>query len=185
MKEHTCQAVSKEELAAYADGDLPRNETERIAQHLATCPHCRAVTEALERSLEITQAIWQTGRSKWPETRSFESINRPSFRRMAAVAAGILLIVGAGAMWLLWSEPSERTGEINDQAKVAELRRKIADSGDAARLLAAAELLSRYPETESLVQARYRHIIEAYPATAAAAEVRMKIRQLKHGDPER
>ena len=177
MKEQVCQIVSKEKLVAYADGELPPSEAKQIAEHLATCPNCQTATEALERSLQVTQAIWQTGQAQWPETHSFDKIksNKWSLGKVAAIAASILLILGVGAMWRLLSKPSERTRIISDEAKVAELRLKIADSSDAARLLAAAELLSKYPEAESAVRQRYRHIMETYPETVAADKAKLKI----------
>lgn len=177
MKERTCKVVSKETLVAYADGDLSPGEAEQIAEHIATCPDCQAVTEALERSLQVTQAIWQTGQAQWPEIHSFDRIrsNRRPFKRAVAVAASVLLILGTGAMWLLLSEPSERTLTVNEETKIAELRLKITESSDAARLLAAAELLSNYPEAESGVKQRYQHIVETYPETAAAARAKLKM----------
>lgn len=184
MKEPICQAVSKERLVAYADGDLSPSETKRIAEHIAACSDCQGVIEALERSLQVTQAIWKTSETQWSETRSSIEIraNRRSFRKVIAVAVSILLILGAGAMWRLLSEPSELTQTIGEEAKVAELRLKIAESSDAARLLAAAELLNKYPEAESSVKERYRHIVETYPETAAAAEAKLKIQSFKSGD---
>ena len=181
MKEHICQIVSKEELVAYADGELSPSEAKQIAEHIAACPDCQAVAEALERSLQVTQALWQTSQAQWPETQSFDRIssNKLSFRKAMAVAASILLVLGAGAIWQLLSEPSERTRMVREETKVAELRLKIADSSDAARLLAAAELLSRYPEAQSGLEQRYRHIVETYPETAAAGEARLRTQQFK------
>lgn len=177
MKEHTCQVVSKERLVAYADGDLSPNEAERIAEHIATCPDCQVVTEALERSLQVTQAIWQTGQAQWPETHSFDEVraNRRSFMKVIAVAASILLVLASGVLWRLLSKPGDHTHMISDEVKIAELRLKIADSSDAAQLLAAAELLSKYPEVESRVKQRYRYIVETYPETIAAAKAKLKI----------
>lgn len=178
MKEHICHIVSKEKLIAYADGELSSSEAEQIAEHIATCPNCQAVTEALERSLQVTQAIWQTGQAQWPEIHPFDKItqDRRPLRKLAAVAASVLLVLGAGAIWRLLSEPSERIRVISEETKVAELRLKIANSSDAARLLAAAELLSKYPEAESRVKQRYRHIVDTYPETVAAAKAKLKIR---------
>ena len=177
MKEHICQIVSKEKLIAYADGDLSQSETEQIAEHIATCPDCQAVTEALQRSLQVTQAIWQTGQAQWPEIHPFDKITqgRRPHRKLAAVAASILLILAVSVTWQLLSEPSARTHAISEEATVAELRLKIADSSDAARLLAAAELLSKYPEARNGVKQRYRHIVETYPETAAAAKAKLRI----------
>ena len=178
MKEHTCRIVSKEELVAYADGELSPGEAGRIAEHIATCPSCRAVTEALKRSLKVTQVIWQTGEAQWPKTRPLERFqsSKWSLRKIAAVAAGILLVLGVGAVWRMLSRPTERTGISREQALAVEIKRKISESGDAARLLAAAELLSKYPEAENSVKQRYRHIVETYPETPAAAKARQKIK---------
>ena len=177
MKEHICQVVSKEKLVAYLYGELSPSEAEKIAEHIATCLGCQAVIEALERSLQVTQAIWQTGESQWPKTLQIEGfrLSKWSFRNVAAVAASIILVFGAGTVWRVLSRPTGRAGISREQALAVEIKRKIADSGDAARLLAAAELLSKYPEAERTVKLRYRHIIEKYPETTAAAKARQKI----------
>ena len=177
MKEHTCHVVSKEELLAHADGDLPPSEAERIAEHITTCPDCQAFAEALERSLRVTQAIWQTAHAQWPETSSFNNVRsqRWSNRKALAVAAGILLIFAVGTAWRLLSDSADEPNKFNEQEKIAELRLKIAESSHAAQLLAATELLSRYPEAERAVKQRYRQIAEKYPETAAAAKARLKL----------
>ncbi|HUT45198.1 MAG TPA: zf-HC2 domain-containing protein [Sedimentisphaerales bacterium] len=177
MKEQICQVASKEKLVAYADGDLSPSETDRIAEHIASCSDCQAVTEALERSLQVTQTIWQTGQAQWPKTHPLEVFqsSKWSFRKVATVAASILLVLWAGAVWRMLSRLTERAGISREQALAVEIKRKIADSGDAARLLASAELLSKYPEAEKDVKQRYQHIVEKYPETAAAAKARKKI----------
>jgi anti-sigma factor RsiW len=177
MKEHNCQIVSKEELVAYADGDLSANRSEGIAEHIANCQNCRSMAESLQRSLQVTQAIWRTSEAQWPKTIPLKRLKsgKWSFRKMAAVAAGILLVLGAGAVWRMLSRPTERAGISREQALAVGIKRNIADSGDAARLLAAAELLSKYPEAEKDVKQRYQHIVEKYPETAAAAKARQKI----------
>jgi anti-sigma factor RsiW len=181
VKEHTCQIVSKEELVAYTDGELSPGEAGRIAEHIATCPNCRAVTEALKRSLHVTQVIWQTGEARWPKTRPperFQSSNW-SLRKIAAVAAGILLVLSVGAVWRMLSLQPEQADISREQALAVEIKRRISESGDAARLLAAAELLSKYPDAENAVKQRYRQIVETYPETPAAAKARQKIQLAK------
>jgi len=177
VKEDTCQIVSEEELVAYADGDLSPSEDGRIAKHIANCPNCRSMAEALQRSLQVTQVIWQIGEAQWPKTRPLERFqsSKWSLRKIAAIAASILLVLGVGAVWRMLSRPTERTGINREQALAVEIKRKISESGDAARLLAAAELLSKYPEAENSVKERYRHIVEMYPETPAAAKARQKI----------
>lgn len=57
----------------------------------------------------------------------------------------------------------------------AEIERKIMESGSAARLLAAAELLAEYPDAQLIVKQQYRYIVETYPETPAAAKAKSKI----------
>jgi predicted anti-sigma-YlaC factor YlaD len=181
VKEHSCQTVSKEELVAYTDGDLSPNEAEWMAEHLTSCPDCRAFVEALEQSLKLTKAIWQTAHTQWPEICSFEDFRKQRwpYRKAIAIVASILLILSIGTVWRLLSESHNETRKLNEEAKITELKLKIAESSHAAQLLAAAELLSKYPELHGSVEERYRHIIEAYPDTTAAAEARLKTRQFK------
>jgi len=177
VKQHSCQIVSKEELATYADGDLSPNEAEQIAAHIATCPDCRAFVEALERSLHVTQSIWQAAQAQWPVTHTFDKVRtqRWPYRKAIAVAASILLILAIGTVWRLLSETPDEPHEFGDEAKIAELKLKITESSHAAQLLAAAELLNKYSEAENQVKERYRQIIKEYPETAAAKEAKLKI----------
>jgi len=177
VKEHICQIVSREELVAYADGELPSSEAEQIAEHIANCPNCQSMAEALQRSLQVTKVIWQTSEAQWSKTRPLERFqsSKWSFWKAAAVAASILIVLGAGAVWRMLPRPTELTGISREQALAVEIKRKITDSGDAARLLAAAELLNKYPEAGSTVKRRYRHIIEKYPETTAAEKAKLKI----------
>ncbi|MGD8501928.1 MAG: hypothetical protein PVJ86_14850, partial [Phycisphaerales bacterium] len=89
--------------------------------------------------------------------------------RYAAVAASILLVVTTCVVWRALVRPTAA------EPTFAEIERKIIESGNAARLLAAAELLSQYPETETAAKRQYRRIVETYPETAAAAKAKMKI----------
>jgi len=177
VKDQICQAISKEELVAYSEGDLSPSQAEQVAGHIANCQNCQAMAEALQRSLQVTQVIWKTSEAQWPKTRPLEwfQSSKWSFRKVAAVAASILMVLGAGAVWRMLSRPTERAGISREQALAVEIKRKISESSDAARLLAAAELLSKYPEAEDSVKQRYRHIVETYPETIAAAKARQKI----------
>ena len=80
--------------------------------------------EALERSLHVTQVIWQTDEAQWPKTLRLDKpkSNRRWLRPVAA-AAGILLVLGVAAMWLL-SESSEKPRVIGKEPTAAERRRK-------------------------------------------------------------
>jgi len=81
----------------------------------------------------------------------------------------------SGERVLLVDDETEFVETLAMRLETRGLRVDTADSGDAARLLAAAELLSRYPDAESSVEQRYRHIIETYPDTAAAAKAKRRM----------
>jgi len=58
---------------------------------------------------------------------------------------------------------------------LAEIEREITESGSAARLLAAADLLAKYPDAKTIVERQYRYIVETYPETPAAAKAKLRI----------
>jgi hypothetical protein len=46
-------------LVDYVDGELPEEQAQAVARHLAECNHCRQTAEALRRSLGLAQILWQ------------------------------------------------------------------------------------------------------------------------------
>ena len=60
MKEQICTVVSKEELVAYADGDLSPDRADQIEAHIADCQICRTMRDALElwRSSDLAAAAF-------------------------------------------------------------------------------------------------------------------------------
>ena len=45
-------------IVDYVDDELPENEAEVVARHLAQCERCRQAATALQRSLGLANAIW-------------------------------------------------------------------------------------------------------------------------------
>lgn len=180
MKEQICKIVSKEQLVAYADGDLPPSETERIAEHIATCPNCQIVAEALERSLQVTQAIWQTGQAQWPETSSFARIrsNGWSFRKVAAVAAGILLLFGVGLTWRLLADRGESERVISKEPTVAEIEIRVNQAALAAQMLAVADLFASQPDGKEYAVKRYNYLIDSFPTRQESVQARLRLKTL-------
>ena len=118
----------EELISPFLDGELNRKESRRMAQHLSSCPECRAELERLE---ELGSAIYLTRsefsfippgfkdsvmekiRGELQVTpppfhplafiRSFTTlILRPAY--LATALAGLLIIGGLGA-YLWWSSP--------------------------------------------------------------------------------
>jgi len=172
VKEQTCQVVSKERLVAYADGDVSPGEAEHIAKHIATCPECHALSEALNRSLQITQVIWQTGEARWPETQSFDEFRakRRSFRKVIAVAASILLLFGVGLLWQLLTQSSEPTA--------ADIEIIANRTAVAAQMLAVANLLGSQPAGQEYAVKRYNYIIDSFPGMEESAQAKKRLTKL-------
>lgn len=78
-------------------------------------------------------------------------------------------MVTTSIVWRVLGSPEE------PELEFAEIERRIVDSGYAARLLAATELLSKYPDADAIVKQQYRHIVEEYSETAAAGKAKLKM----------
>ena len=166
----SCKETDKM-LVDYADGQLSASESSEVAEHLAKCESCRRTLQALQRSLELTGIIWEDGLAETeairiPIPRKARKLRWP---RYAAVAAGILLALTSAVVWRALVRPPER------EPTFAEIERKIIESGSAARLLAAADLLAKYPDAETIAERQYRYIVKTYPQTAAAAKAKLRI----------
>jgi len=158
-------------LVDYADGQLSPSDSSKVAEHLAKCEHCRRMLDGLQKSLELAGVIWADGHSETEKIHIPAARNRKiPWLRYAAIAASILLVATASVVWRTLVRPKE------SELTFAEIERKITESGSAARLLAAAELLSDNPNAETIVKQQYQHIIETYPETAAATKAKLRIK---------
>ena len=167
--EKTCEDI-KQMLVDYADGELPPVDSNKVAEHLAKCANCRKLHSGLQKSLEFAGIIWADGLT---ET---ENIRNPVIKtrkirwiRYAAIAASILLVATTSVVWYTLKRPKV------SELMFAEIERKITESGSAARLLAAAEMLSDNPNAETIVKQQYKYIVETYPGTTAAAKAKLHI----------
>jgi predicted anti-sigma-YlaC factor YlaD len=168
--EKSCEKI-EEMLVDYADGQLSQSDSNKVAEHLQKCEHCRKILAALHKSFELSEVIWD---DSIEETKKIHfSIPRQSrkihWTKYVAAAAGITLLLTTSILWRTLTKPVEK--EIN----FAEIERKITEAGTAARLLAATELLAEYPDAQPIVKQQYRYIVETYPETSAANEAKLKI----------
>ncbi|MEJ2702653.1 MAG: zf-HC2 domain-containing protein [Sedimentisphaerales bacterium] len=180
MKEQICRVVSEEELVAYVEGDVPPSRAERIAAHVAICQNCRTMLDALERSLHVTQAVWQTGEAQWPKTLPLEKSKSSGkwFRPVTAVAASVLLILGVGVTWRLLSEPSKSPHLTDEEPSAAEIDVAANRAAMAAEMLAVADLLSSQPGGQQYAVKRYNDVIASFPGTDQSAEARRHLQSL-------
>jgi anti-sigma factor RsiW len=159
-----------EMLVDYADGLLDAEQAAKVTAHLAECDDCRALVQSLQSSLELAEAIWQDNLDQTDETIRIPAparITRRSWLRYA-VAAVILIVAGIYVSSRMTNKPAKK------QATLAEIEQRITEAGDAAQLLAAADLLAGYSDVDTVKQ-QYRRIVETYPHTPAAAKAKSHI----------
>ena len=166
----SCEDIT-EMLVDYADGRLSPGKSSEVAEHLAKCEDCRRMLNALQCSLELTGVIWEDSLAETEAIRIPipRKARKSRWPRYAAIAAGILLVVTTSVVWRSLVRPAKK------EISFAEIERKIIESGSAARLLAAADLLAKYPDAETIAKQQYRYIVKTYPETPAAAEAKLRI----------
>ena len=172
--EKSCEKI-EEMLVDYSDGQLSPSDSNDVAEHLKKCEHCRKILEALDKSIELAGIIWEDGLSKTKEIRAPipSKHSKIPWLRYAAAAAGIILLISTSIIRRALLKPARHSEkEIN----FADIERRINNAGNAARLLAATELLVEYPDSQSIVKEQYRYIVETYPETSAAKEAKLKIK---------
>jgi hypothetical protein len=157
-------------LIDYADKILDSDESLRVANHLETCSVCRHRVTALQESLALTQTIWQDCLGQIedfliPMTRRF-----PWKSIQIAAAAVILLGVGLFRAFHSQTTPFEKTPSLS---MLEQIERDIDQATIAAKLLAAADLMTKHANARTLVQSQYRHIVDKYPRTHAAQNAKL------------
>lgn len=164
----SCREIDKM-LVDYADGQLSAEQASRVAEHLAECEGCRGLLEGLHKSLELAQVIWQDNLGQ-TETIRIAAPARTSRRSWPRYAAAAILIVSAISITSrITNKPAK------DQPTFAEIERKITEAGNAARLLAATDLLAQYTDAKTVANHQYRYILETYPDTTAATAAKSRI----------
>jgi predicted anti-sigma-YlaC factor YlaD len=167
--EKSCKNI-EQMLVDYADDQLSQSDTNKVAEHLAKCTECRKILDALQKSLELANVIWADNLAETENIRiPAAKIRKIRWKRYLAMAASILLVATASVVWHIRTKP-----KVNELT-FAEIERKISESGRAARLLAAAEMLSEDPEAKIILKQQYQYIVETYPETNSAIEAKSKM----------
>lgn len=153
-------------IVDYVDGELPRDEAQRVAQHLAACEDCRRTAQALERSLGLAKVIWSDNLGDSQSVAPPAPVSRPRRIGFYGVAASIL-IAASVLMVTMLKRPQEHV-----PVPFEEVERQIARAGTAAELLAATQILARCEGTEAIVERQYQFILQEYAGTPAAESIR-------------
>jgi tetratricopeptide (TPR) repeat protein len=166
-----------EELANYAAGALPPDRTDAILAHLVNCPDCSAILAdsvapepaALPRPIPL-QASVTPRRRAWAPLWKY------------AVAAGVLLAVGAGVT--LWSlRRSNQTADLLAQAytQARPFDYRLPDAGYAPiRQQRGAGSAFDRPEALTTAIAAIRRTLDAHPQSAAALVLKGRAELLDH-----
>lgn len=172
MMKKQCEETQKL-LVDYSDGLLSQQETNLVSQHLDECENCRKLYEALGRSLELSNIIWEDNLIEIENAASpvLPKAKKIHWLRYVSVAAGVLLIITTGILWHSFSE-SEKP---KIQLSFEEIEKNINDSGSAAYLLAATELLAEYPDYKQMAESQYHYIAKTFQGTPAAEKIKLKI----------
>lgn len=167
----SCKEI-EQMLVDYTDGRLSPGASSKVASHLAKCEDCRRIFAALKRSLELAGVIWEDQLAEIEAVRNQipEKVRKFRWAGYAVIAAGILLVVAISSVWKVLVGPTEK------EPTFAEIEQKIDESYSAARLLAAADLLAKYPDTEAIAKRQYHYVVKKYPQTPAAAEAKLRIK---------
>jgi hypothetical protein len=171
--EKSCEKI-EEMLVDYADGQLSTGESDKVARHLEKCESCQKMLSALNKSLELAGIIWTDGFYETKEIRDpiHGTTKKIPWTKFAAVAAGIALLLTTSIIWRAFMNPAKPPLK---KINFAEIEYRINNAGNAARLLAATELLAEYSDSQSIVKEQYRYIVETYPDTQSAKKAKLKI----------
>ncbi len=171
--ETSCEKI-EELLVDYTDSQLSPSEVTKVAEHLQKCESCRKMLGALNKSLELAGIIWTDGLCETKEIRDpIPSKHRKIHWAKYVTAAGIILLLTTSIVWRALERP---TKPLEKEINFADIERRINNAGNAARLLAATELLAEYTDTQLIVRKQYRYIVETYPQTSAANKAKLKIK---------
>ncbi|MBN2591073.1 MAG: zf-HC2 domain-containing protein [Sedimentisphaerales bacterium] len=172
MKNMPCENI-QEMLVDYSDGLLAQEENRIVSQHLDKCENCRKLSKALNRSLELSNVIWEDNLREIENVKIQElsKTKKVPWLRYASIAASILIVVTTGILWRSLNQPQKPEVELSFE----EIEKNINDSANAVRLLAATQLLENYPDYKELVDNQYQYIAQRYPDTSVAKNIKLKI----------
>jgi FecR protein/Putative zinc-finger len=110
------------DISAYCHGELSSEESKQFAEHIISCTRCRTKYEEVKLGIKFAEQLPQLSAPEhlWRNLEHLldqqtetavgsRSLGRPSFwtwRVQMAAAAALLLIAGAGALWIYNTRPT-------------------------------------------------------------------------------
>ena len=97
MSDRTCEQM-EDLLVDYADNELPSDQRPPVEAHLADCPHCRVILQALQQSTALVGAVWNDAYQGVADLQPADVVPQ---RRRRWIAFGGVAIAAAIALALL------------------------------------------------------------------------------------
>ena len=171
MNHRQCEPF-EELLVDYADGVLDGESKRQVDEHVAGCERCRRAVQALQRSLECAEVIWEDNAAQSSKQVAAPLGRNRRWRLLSCVAAAAVIVLGVSLSIYrrhvgqpVWPRPTAE-----------QIERRIMDESSAATVLAATELLEGQTYATELVKSQYEYILSRYPDTGAAAKVKQRMR---------
>ncbi|MHC4739684.1 MAG: zf-HC2 domain-containing protein [Planctomycetota bacterium] len=162
-------------LIDYADKQLPPDESSKVAEHLSFCLNCRLKVEALNKSLILSRVIFEDNLSQIEDIQlPVAKRTRIKWIRPIAVAAAVLFV--ASLFLIFQTQQTAPVEQTTTASSLDSIECQINQAAIAAKLLATADLLTKYPDNQNIVQNQYYHIIETYPNTSAAEKAKLLVK---------
>ena len=176
MNANHCKTIS-EKLVDYADGESGAKEAADVEAHLIKCEVCRQKLEALKRSLELSEVIWQDGEDELGkiQTPVLARHRKQLWRRLAVGAAVLVMALGGSLIWWSIAGPGEK---VQEEISIAEIKLVVERAGEAAQLLAVADLLARQPGGLEYARQRYIYIADFYSDMEAGTQAKQRLQSL-------
>jgi hypothetical protein len=189
MKGNGCDEI-RDDLVAFADGELAEPAAERVWHHVCNCMECAALVFSLRRSLAVAKLLWTDAAAVDANTPAVRAGRHVRIWPGALCAAAVLAL--AVGLWDLdlagRREPtvpaagrvaeSAQSRVPRDHADVDALKVSIARAGMAAELLAATDYLAQAPGGREYACEQYRYIARTFAETAAAADSAVRLAAL-------
>jgi anti-sigma factor RsiW len=161
-------------LIDYADHQLSPDKASQVFEHLTGCAQCRVKVKALQESLALTCEIWQDKREQLDDITVPMAASTSRRFPWKWIPAAAVILLGIGLFWVL-HEQAPSSEQMQPDLVLKQIERDINQATMAAKLLAATELMAKYPDDQENLQCQYRHIIEGYPHTPAAQKAKLKL----------
>ena len=184
MKKQACSEIPIAQLVAYADAELSPRESECIEEHLKQCPDCRELIIAMQRSMDLTKAMWRKDEQRWQAVVA-QTVKKqaglPKHYRIT-IAAAVLFLLALGSIGLFeWQ--GRKPYSTTKQLSPTELELNIERAALGTQMLAVADLLAQQPGGTGYAVERYEYVVHHFKDERDAAKARLRILLKRRASP--